>query len=130
MQKRLFLCLWLAMAPWVQAADKADIDTATVDITIDLRGDIDAARFDPARGRVPVEGRTAAYWFKIDRPGRAAGDGWETGPNRSLVLARGAGSLQRAFGSRPRAPLPSAFVEPRLLLDAGFPPPLPAQLQR
>lgn len=161
MRKRLFLCLWLAVAPWVQAADLAGIDTATVDITIDLRGEIDAARFDPARDRVgvrgggeplswqrtlaaqpgaeaglwqvrlvfdsvPVEGRTVAYKFKIDRPGRAADDGWESGPNRSLVLARGAGSLQRAFGSRPGAPppqrtgliqriapLPSAFVEPR-----------------
>jgi pimeloyl-ACP methyl ester carboxylesterase len=56
MRKRLFLCLWLAMAPWVQAADNAATDTATIDITIDLRDETDAARFDPARDRVGVRG--------------------------------------------------------------------------
>jgi predicted alpha/beta superfamily hydrolase len=151
---------WAVPAP-LWAADSAGIDAATIDITIDLRDEIAAGRFDPARdgvgvrgggeplswqrtlpaqpaseaglwrarvvfGGVPVDGRTVAYKFKIDRPGRAVDDGWETGANRSLLLARGAASVQRVFGTHPGAPpprrtgliqriapLPSAFVEPR-----------------
>lgn len=162
---RWVLVWWLVVAAPVWAADAIAIDTATrtatIDITIDLRDEIAAGRFDPARdgvgvrgggeplswqrtlpaqpapeaglwrvrvlfGNVPADGRTVAYKFKIDRPGRAADDGWETGANRSLVLARGAASVQRIFGTHPGAPpprrtgliqriapLPSAFVEPR-----------------
>jgi predicted alpha/beta superfamily hydrolase len=74
---------------------------------------------------VPDGGRTLAYKFKIDRPGRPD-EGWEPGRNHSLALVPGAQTLARAFGSEPGAPLaqrtghierlaplPSAFVSPR-----------------
>lgn len=168
----LLLMFWLAAAVPVWAAD-----TATIDITIDLRDEIAAGRFDRARDRVgvrgggeplswqqtlaaqpgpeaglwhlrvvfgdvPEGGRTVAYKFKIDRPGRAADDGWETGANRSLALARGTGSVQRVFGTHPGAPppqrtglihriapRPSAFVEPREV-QVWLPPGYEAEPQR
>lgn len=74
---------------------------------------------------VPDDGRTLAYKFKIERPGRPD-EGWEPGRNRSLRLTPGAQTLARAFGSEaetppPRRsghierlpPRPSAFVGPR-----------------
>lgn len=155
---RLLLFLWFC---WASILPGQAADTAAITITIDLREEIAAGRFDPARdavgvrgggaplswqrtllaqpgpepglwrlsvgfGDVPVEGRAVAYKFKIDRPGSAADDGWETGPNRSLAVVRGDGSVQRVFGSQPAAQparrvgqieriaaRPSAFVEPR-----------------
>ncbi|MBK6470830.1 MAG: alpha/beta hydrolase [Betaproteobacteria bacterium] len=74
---------------------------------------------------VPEGGRTLAYKFKIERPGRLD-DGWEPGRNRSLALVPGAQTLARAYGSEADAPppqrtghieriapQPSAFVSPR-----------------
>jgi len=74
---------------------------------------------------VPAVGRELAYKFKIERPGRPD-EGWEPGPNQSLLLRPGAQTLARAFGSAaaavlPRrsgrierlAPQPSAHVNPR-----------------
>ncbi len=74
---------------------------------------------------VPEEGRTLAYKFRIERPGRPD-DGWEAGPNRSLRLMPGAQTLARAYGSLPQAappqrtghierlaPQASAFAAPR-----------------
>lgn len=74
---------------------------------------------------VPAAGRELAYKFKIERPGRAD-DGWESGPNHSLLLRPGAQTLARAFGSAAAAvlprrtgqierlpPRPSAHVGPR-----------------
>lgn len=161
LRKRFFLVWWLFAVVAVRAAQAAAEDAVAVEFTIDMRGEIAAGRFDPARdgvgvrgggeplswqrtlparpgreaglwqlrvvfGGVPEGGRTVAYKFKIDRPGRAADDGWETGSNRSLLLVRGTVTLQRVFGTHPGAPpprrtglihriapLPSAHVEPR-----------------
>ncbi len=74
---------------------------------------------------VPAAGRELAYKFKVERPGRPD-DGWEPGPNHSLLLRPGMQTVARAFGSaaaavQPRrsgrierlAPQPSAHVSPR-----------------
>jgi predicted alpha/beta superfamily hydrolase len=79
-------------------------------------------RFEPgALGEQPV-----SYKFKIERPGQPDA-GWETGPNRSVVLQpRGETRVARAFDAPTDAPpprrtgridrlaaRPSAFVTPR-----------------
>ncbi len=47
---------------------------------------------------LPAAGQPLAYKFKIDSPGRPD-DGWESGPNRGLLLQAGVQRLARAFGS-------------------------------
>lgn len=67
-----------------------------------------------------------AHKFKIDRPGAAPDDGWETGRNRAVAVSAPETVIERAFGDDtgappPRrtgrieriAPIASAFVTPR-----------------
>lgn len=67
-----------------------------------------------------------AHKFKIDRPGAAPDDGWETGRNRAVAVIAPETVVERAFGDDPGAPpprrtgrieriapMPSAFVTPR-----------------
>ena len=67
-----------------------------------------------------------AHKFKIDRPGAAPDDGWETGRNRAAAVSGPETVVERAFGDDPGAPaprrtgrieriapMPSAYVTPR-----------------
>jgi predicted alpha/beta superfamily hydrolase len=83
-----------ALPPLSWAETRAAVATATPGVYAARVG------FDGARA-----GSLLAYKFKIDRPGAAPDDGWETGPNRSVELRPGL-VVARAFDSQPDAPPP------------------------
>ena len=129
----------LLAAPLLWAVSRpAAAQAAVVDVHIDMRDEIAAGRFDPARNGVGLRGavrplswgqtlpaQPLAYKFKIDRPGRPD-DGWEPGRNRAISVTAAATRVERAFGTDPGAPPPlrtghieriapqgSRFVSPR-----------------
>lgn len=129
--------LLAAPLPWAVSRPAA-AQAAVVDVHIDMRDEIAAGRFDPARNGVGLRGavrplswgqtlpaQPLAYKFKIDRPGRPD-DGWEPGRNRAICVTTAALRVERAFGTDPGAPPPvrtghieriapqgSRFVSPR-----------------
>jgi len=75
---------------------------------------------------VAAPAQPLAHKFKIDRPGAAPDDGWETGRNRAVAVSAPETVIERAFGDNtgvppPRrtgrieriAPMPSSFITPR-----------------
>ena len=110
--------------------------------TVGVRGAIAPLGWDRTLAATPWPGRPGwyraevvlaaaaaqplAHKFKIDRPGAAPDDGWETGRNRAAAVSGPETVVERAFGDDPGAPaprrtgrieriapMPSAYVTPR-----------------
>lgn len=128
----------LLIATALTLSSLATLAAHRVQVEIDMRDEIRAGRFDPARDqvglrgggaplswdkpllaqpagegryvlellveRLPPGGQPLPYKFRIERAGQAAGEGWETGPNRLLEFPTEQQRLSRAFNAQP-APL-------------------------
>jgi len=89
-----------------------------------------------------AHGQPLQYKIKIDHPGAGPDEGWESGANRTLLLAGAAQRVERAFDSQAAPPplsrvgdierlpaLPSRFIAPRGL-QVWLPPGYAAQPQQ